>query len=66
MVDDEIEPTDDEITVPQDVVVGVHLHQHRLWPLRNLGTRYLIIAGCLTESFRGFGACATACDLGFS
>jgi len=47
----------------QDVVVGVHLDQHR-YVLRNLGTQYLIIAGCLTDQCVD-SAVRDACDLGY-
>src|SRR5260370_36343633 len=45
---DELTPTDDEIVVPK-TSSSVFISTNIDYVLRNLGTQYLIIAGCLTD-----------------
>lgn len=60
---DELEPTDDEITFPK-TSSSVFISTNIDYVLRNLGTKYLIIAGCLTDQCVD-SAVRDACDLGY-
>ncbi len=60
---DELAPTDDEIVFPK-TSSSVFISTNIDYVLRNLGTRYLIIAGCLTDQCID-SAVRDACDLGY-
>jgi ureidoacrylate peracid hydrolase len=60
---DELAPADDEITFPK-TSSSVFISTNIDYVLRNLGTRYLIIAGCLTDQCVD-SAVRDACDLGY-
>jgi ureidoacrylate peracid hydrolase len=60
---DELAPTDDEILFPK-TSSSVFISTNIDYVLRNLGTRYLIIAGCLTDQCVD-SAVRDACDLGY-
>jgi ureidoacrylate peracid hydrolase len=60
---DELEPTDDEIVFPK-TSSSVFISTNIDYVLRNLGTKYLIIAGCLTDQCVD-SAVRDACDLGY-
>ena len=60
---DELAPTDDEIVFPK-TSSSVFISTNIDYVLRNLGTRYLIIAGCLTDQCVD-SAVRDACDLGY-
>jgi len=60
---DELTPTDDEIVFPK-TSSSVFISTNIDYVLRNLGTRYLIIAGCLTDQCVD-SAVRDACDLGY-
>jgi ureidoacrylate peracid hydrolase len=60
---DELAPTDDEIVFPKtssSVFISTNIH----YVLGNLGVKYLIIAGCLTDQCVD-SAVRDACDLGY-
>ncbi len=60
---DELRPGDDEIWLPKtssSVFVSTHID----YLLRNLGTRYLVISGLITDQCVE-GAIRDACDLGY-
>lgn len=60
---DELQPGDDEIWLPKtssSVFVSTHID----YLLRNLGTRYLVISGLITDQCVE-GAIRDACDLGY-
>ncbi|MGH7066865.1 MAG: isochorismatase family cysteine hydrolase [Acetobacteraceae bacterium] len=60
---DEIAPADDEIVIPKtssSVFVSTHIH----YVLGNLGVKYLILAGALTDQCVD-SAVRDACDLGY-
>ncbi len=59
----ELAPTDDEILFPK-TSSSVFISTNIDYVLRNLGTRYLIIAGCLTDQCID-SAVRDACDLGY-
>jgi ureidoacrylate peracid hydrolase len=60
---DELAPTDDEIVFAK-TSSSVFISTNIDYVLRNLGTRYLIIAGCLTDQCVD-SAVRDACDLGY-
>jgi ureidoacrylate peracid hydrolase len=60
---DELAPTADEIVFPK-TSSSVFISTNIDYVLRNLGTRYLIIAGCLTDQCVD-SAVRDACDLGY-
>jgi ureidoacrylate peracid hydrolase len=60
---EELKPTDDEIIFPK-TSSSVFISTNIDYVLRNLGTRYLIIAGCLTDQCVD-SAVRDACDLGY-
>lgn len=60
---DAIAPADDEIVLPK-TSSSVFISTNIDYVLRNLGTRYLIIAGCLTDQCVD-SAVRDACDLGY-
>ena len=60
---DELRPTDDEIVFPK-TSSSVFISTNIDYVLRNLGKRYLIIAGCLTDQCVD-SAVRDACDLGY-
>ena len=60
---DELTPTDDEIVFPK-TSSSVFISTNIDYVLRNLGTQYLIIAGCLTDQCVD-SAVRDACDLGY-
>jgi ureidoacrylate peracid hydrolase len=60
---DELAPAEDEITFPK-TSSSVFISTNIDYVLRNLGTRYLIIAGCLTDQCVD-SAVRDACDLGY-
>jgi ureidoacrylate peracid hydrolase len=59
----ELTPTDDEIVFPK-TSSSVFISTNVDYVLRNLGTRYLIIVGCLTDQCVD-SAVRDACDLGY-
>jgi len=59
----ELAPTDDEILFPK-TSSSVFISTNIDYVLRNLGTKYLIIAGCLTDQCVD-SAVRDACDLGY-
>jgi ureidoacrylate peracid hydrolase len=60
---DELAPGDDEILFPK-TSSSVFISTNIDYVLRNLGTQYLIIAGCLTDQCVD-SAVRDACDLGY-
>jgi ureidoacrylate peracid hydrolase len=60
---DELKPDDDEIIFPK-TSSSVFISTNIDYVLRNLGTKYLIIAGCLTDQCVD-SAVRDACDLGY-
>ena len=60
---DELTPAEDEIVFPK-TSSSVFISTNIDYVLRNLGTRYLIIAGCLTDQCVD-SAVRDACDLGY-
>jgi ureidoacrylate peracid hydrolase len=60
---DELKPADDEIVFPK-TSSSVFISTNIDYVLRNLGTKYLIIAGCLTDQCVD-SAVRDACDLGY-
>ena len=60
---DELAPADDEMVFPK-TSSSVFISTNIDYVLRNLGTRYLIIAGCLTDQCVD-SAVRDACDLGY-
>ncbi|MEA3107648.1 MAG: ureidoacrylate peracid hydrolase [Gammaproteobacteria bacterium] len=60
---DELAPIDDEIVFPK-TSSSVFISTNIDYVLRNLGTKYLIIAGCLTDQCVD-SAVRDACDLGY-
>jgi ureidoacrylate peracid hydrolase len=60
---DELKPGDDEIIFPK-TSSSVFISTNIDYVLRNLGTQYLIIAGCLTDQCVD-SAVRDACDLGY-
>jgi len=60
---DELAPAEDEILFPK-TSSSVFISTNIDYVLRNLGTRYLIIAGCLTDQCVD-SAVRDACDLGY-
>jgi ureidoacrylate peracid hydrolase len=60
---DELRPADDEIVFPK-TSSSAFISTNIDYVLRNLGTRYLIIAGCLTDQCVD-SAVRDACDLGY-
>jgi ureidoacrylate peracid hydrolase len=60
---DELTPTADEIVFPK-TSSSVFISTNIDYVLRNLGTKYLIIAGCLTDQCVD-SAVRDACDLGY-
>jgi len=60
---DALAPADDEILFPK-TSSSVFISTNIDYVLRNLGTRYLIIAGCLTDQCVD-SAVRDACDLGY-
>jgi ureidoacrylate peracid hydrolase len=60
---DELAPIDDEIVFPK-TSSSVFISTNIDYVLRNLGTKYLIIAGCLTDQCID-SAVRDACDLGY-
>jgi ureidoacrylate peracid hydrolase len=60
---DELAPTADEIVFPK-TSSSVFISTNIDYVLRNLGTRFLIIAGCLTDQCVD-SAVRDACDLGY-
>ncbi|MEA3151883.1 MAG: ureidoacrylate peracid hydrolase [Gammaproteobacteria bacterium] len=60
---DELAPTDDEMVFPK-TSSSVFISTNIDYVLRNLGTKYLIIAGCLTDQCVD-SAVRDACDLGY-
>jgi ureidoacrylate peracid hydrolase len=60
---DELEPTDDEM-VFRKTSSSVFISTNIDYVLRNLGTKYLIIAGCLTDQCVD-SAVRDACDFGY-
>lgn len=59
----ELTPNEDEILFPK-TSSSVFISTNIDYVLRNLGTRYLIIAGCLTDQCVD-SAVRDACDLGY-
>ena len=59
----ELAPTEDEIVFPK-TSSSVFISTNIDYVLRNLGTKYLIIAGCLTDQCVD-SAVRDACDLGY-
>lgn len=60
---DELAPTDDEMVFPK-TSSSAFISTNIDYVLRNLGTKYLIIAGCLTDQCVD-SAVRDACDLGY-
>jgi ureidoacrylate peracid hydrolase len=60
---DELTPTEDELVFPK-TSSSVFISTNIDYVLRNLGTQYLIIAGCLTDQCVD-SAVRDACDLGY-
>ena len=60
---DALAPTDDEIVFPK-TSSSVFISTNIDYVLRNLGVRYLVIAGCLTDQCVD-SAIRDACDLGY-
>ena len=60
---DALSPADDEIVIPK-TSSSVFISTNIDYVLRNLGVRYLIIAGCLTDQCVD-SAVRDACDLGY-
>jgi ureidoacrylate peracid hydrolase len=60
---DELTPTDDEIVFPK-TSSSVFISTNIDYVLRNLGTRYLIVIGCLTDQCVD-STVRDACDLGY-
>jgi ureidoacrylate peracid hydrolase len=60
---DELTPADDELMFPK-TSSSVFISTNIDYVLRNLGTQYLIIAGCLTDQCVD-SAVRDACDLGY-
>jgi ureidoacrylate peracid hydrolase len=60
---DELAPTDDEILFPK-TSSSVFMSTNIDYVLRNLGVKYLIIAGCLTDQCVD-SAVRDACDAGY-
>jgi ureidoacrylate peracid hydrolase len=60
---DELTPTEDEMVFPK-TSSSVFISTNIDYVLRNLGTQYLIIAGCLTDQCVD-SAVRDACDLGY-
>jgi ureidoacrylate peracid hydrolase len=60
---DELTPTEDEIVFPK-TSSSVFISTNIDYVLRNLGTRYLIIAGCLTDQCVD-SSVRDACDMGY-
>ena len=60
---DELAPADDEMVFPK-TSSSVFISTNIDYVLRNLGTQYLIIAGCLTDQCID-SAVRDACDLGY-
>jgi ureidoacrylate peracid hydrolase len=60
---DALRPTDDEIVFPK-TSSSVFISTNIDYVLRNLGTRYLIVAGCLTDQCVD-STIRDACDLGY-
>jgi len=60
---DELEPAGDEIVFPK-TSSSVFISTNIDYVLRNLGVRYLIVAGCLTDQCVD-SAVRDACDLGY-
>jgi ureidoacrylate peracid hydrolase len=60
---DELMPTEDEMVFPK-TSSSVFISTNIDYVLRNLGTQYLIIAGCLTDQCVD-SAVRDACDLGY-
>jgi ureidoacrylate peracid hydrolase len=60
---DELAPTEDEIVFPK-TSSSVFISTNIDYVLRNLGTKYLIIVGCLTDQCVD-SAVRDACDLGY-
>jgi ureidoacrylate peracid hydrolase len=60
---DELAPADDEIVFPK-TSSSVFISTNIDYVLRNLGTKYLLIAGCLTDQCVD-SAVRDACDLGY-
>jgi ureidoacrylate peracid hydrolase len=60
---DELAPDDDEILFPK-TSSSVFISTNIDYVLRNLGTQYLIVAGCLTDQCVD-SAVRDACDLGY-
>jgi ureidoacrylate peracid hydrolase len=60
---DELSPDEDEMVFPK-TSSSVFISTHIDYVLRNLGTRYLIIAGCLTDQCVD-SSVRDACDLGY-
>ena len=60
---DELQPADDEILFPK-TSSSVFISTNIDYVLRNLGVRFLIIAGCLTDQCVD-SAVRDACDLGY-
>ena len=60
---DGLTPSDDEMVFPK-TSSSVFISTNLDYVLRNLGTRYLIIAGCLTDQCVD-SAVRDACDLGY-
>jgi len=60
---DELAPLPDEIVIPK-TSSSVFISTNIDYVLRNLGTKYLIIAGCLTDQCVD-SAVRDACDLGY-
>jgi ureidoacrylate peracid hydrolase len=60
---DELTPAEDEMVFPK-TSSSVFISTNIDYVLRNLGTRYLIIAGCLTDQCVD-SAVRDACDLGY-
>lgn len=60
---DELAPSGDEIVFPK-TSSSVFISTNIDYVLRNLGTRYLVIAGCLTDQCVD-SAVRDACDLGY-
>jgi ureidoacrylate peracid hydrolase len=60
---DELAPTDDEIVFPK-TSSSVFISTNIDYVLRNLGTRYLIVIGCLTDQCVD-STVRDACDLGY-
>jgi ureidoacrylate peracid hydrolase len=60
---DELAPSDDEMVFPK-TSSSVFISTNIDYVLRNLGTKYLIIAGCLTDQCVD-SAVRDACDLGY-